>query len=132
MEADMKRLLCAVLALSLLLVLPGCASDNSRPQTFSTQILSTLANDGDIELTTANAFIITQTPATPLQFVLAGFNATTGSEFRAFLDFNLTGAGGVPGNAIIDDATLDLFIDALTPTSTGSVPIFIDLLNFPP
>jgi len=125
----MRKRLGMAFAILLLLILAGCGNDH-HSSTFSTQILSTLANDGDIELTPGNTFVVTQPPSGN-QFIRAGFAGPT-DEFRAFLDFNLTGAGGVPGSAIIDSATLDIFIDALSPSSTGSVPIFIDLLNFPP
>jgi hypothetical protein len=126
----MKRGFGLAFVLVFLMVFAGCGGEHHSPPTFSTQILSTLANDGDIELTPGNSFIVTQPPAGN-QFIRAGFAGLT-DEFRAFLDFDLTGPGGVPGSAIIDSATLDVFIDALSPTSTGSLPVFIDLLNFPP
>ena len=65
--------------------------------------------------------------------VFAGINPVTGSEFRAFLVFPLTGAGGVPGGAFIDSATLDIFIDsiAILPAAS-SIPIRIELVSYPP
>lgn len=66
-----------------------------------------------------------------VQTVFAGIDPVARTEFRAFLDFPLTGAGGVPGNAIIDSAFLDIQIDSLTP-GVGSIPILIDLVSFQP
>jgi len=62
---------------------------------------------------------------------LPGINPATLTEFRAFLDFPLTGAGGVPGNAIIDSAFLDIHIDSLQP-GVGTIPILIELVSFQP
>ncbi|MFC6522227.1 hypothetical protein ACFQAT_23335 [Undibacterium arcticum] len=65
--------------------------------------------------------------------VFAGVHPVTGSEFRAFLDFPLTGAGGVPGSAIINSATLDIFIDSISiQPVASSIPIRIELVTFPP
>lgn len=64
--------------------------------------------------------------------MFAGIDAATGSEFRAFLDFPLTGTGGVPGNAVIESATLDIFLDGITQATASSIPIRIDLVTFPP
>jgi hypothetical protein len=63
--------------------------------------------------------------------VFAGIDPVTGSEFRAFLDFPLTGA--VPGNAIIASATLEIFIDSISiEAAANSIPIRIELVSFPP
>jgi len=66
-----------------------------------------------------------------VQSVLAGVDPVAGTEFRAFLDFPLGGAGGVPGNAIIDSAFLEIYIDDLEPI-TGRLPVRIDLVAFQP
>jgi hypothetical protein len=87
------------------------------------------ANDGDIENDAGGAFHVNQGNVST---VFAGIDAITGSEFRAFLDFSLTGAGGVPGNAVIDSATLDIFIDSISQPAAASIPIRIDLVSFPP
>jgi hypothetical protein len=47
------------------------------------------------------------------------------------LDFPLTGAGGVPGTAIIDSAFLDFHVDSLQP-GVGTIPILIELVSFQP
>jgi hypothetical protein len=125
----MRKILFAALAVSIMFALSGCGGGGSPP-TFVAQILSHQAFDGDIEQDSGGVFHVTQgtTPS-----VFAGLDSATGSEFRAFLDFPLTGAGGVPGSAFIESATLDIFIDSLAiqPAAT-SVPIRIELVSFPP
>jgi hypothetical protein len=124
----MFRKLIAALTVSIMLILSGCG-DSNPPPSFSARILSTEANDGDISVLNS-AVLVTQGN---LASVFAGIDAATGTEFRAFLDFSLTGSGGVPGNAIIDSATLDIFIDSLAiQPAADTVPIRIDLVSFPP
>lgn len=120
-------IVCGVLSLS------GCGGggDNVAPQTFTAQILSDPAFDGDIEQTSPNSFTITQGMSSTVQSVFAGIDPVGGTEFRAFLDFPLTGSGGVPGNAFIDSASLEVYIDDLQPI-TGKLPIRVDLVAFQP
>lgn len=66
-----------------------------------------------------------------VQSVLAGIDPVSLTEFRAFLNFPLAGPAGVPSNAIIDSAFLEIFIDNLQPT-TGSLPVLIELVDFQP
>jgi hypothetical protein len=66
-----------------------------------------------------------------VQSVLAGIDPVGGTEFRAFLDFPLTGSGGVPGNAGIDSAFLEFYVDDLQP-ATGRLPVRVDLVAFQP
>jgi len=66
-----------------------------------------------------------------VQSVLAGIDPTAGTEFRAFLNFPLGGSGGVPANAIIDGAFLEVLIDNVIP-GNGSVPIRVELVAFQP
>ncbi|HVW68482.1 MAG TPA: hypothetical protein VHB68_05870 [Steroidobacteraceae bacterium] len=101
-----------------------------HPQTV-THILSDPAYDGDIEATGPGTYVITQGMSSTVQTVLAGIDPVAGTEFRAFLDFPLTGPGGVPGTAIIDSAFLEFFVDDLAPLN-GSVPIRVDLVAFQP
>jgi len=96
----MKTPLYAILTIFTILVLAGCGGGNSSPQIFSTSILSDPANDGDIELTLSNTYTITQGMSPSVQSVFAGVDPATSNEFRAFLDFPLGGAGGVPYNVI--------------------------------
>lgn len=120
----MKRSVFAIIAITLALVVSGCGGSNA-PTFFSTQVLSSHANDGDIEETSTGTFIVNQGG---LASVFAGLDAATGSEFRAFLDFSLA---NVPSNAIINSATLDIFIDSYASTA-ATTPIRIELVSFPP
>ena len=128
----MKKILIAAVMMSLILPLSGCGGGGgSNPATpIVTQILSRAAFDGDIQFSPPNLFTIVQgtTPS-----VFAGIDPVTGSEFRSFMDFPLTGAGGVPGSAIINSATLDIFIDSISiQPAASSIPIRIELVTFPP
>jgi hypothetical protein len=119
---------CGVLSLS------GCGGggDNlESPPTVTTQILSDPRFDGDIEQISQTDFTITQGMSSSVQTVFAGIDPVGGTEFRAFLDFPLTGAGGVPGNALTDSAFLEIYIDNLQP-ATGRLPIRVDLVTFQP
>lgn len=127
----MKKILFAAVMMSLVLAMSGCGGGdgNNPPPSIVTQIHSRAAFDGDIQFDPPNLFTIVQgnTPS-----VFAGIVPDTRSEFRAFLDFPLTGAGGVPGSAIINSATLDIFIDSTIQPAASSIPIRIELVTFPP
>jgi hypothetical protein len=118
---------CGILSLS------GCGGggDNSAPQTFQTQIYSDSSFDGDIEQVSTSSFTVTQGMSSTVQSVFAGIDPAGGTEFRAFLDFPLTGSGGVPGNARIDSAFLELYVDDLQPNA-GQLPLRVDLVAFQP
>ena len=115
--------------------LAGCGGGDGGvappPPPLTTQILSDPGFDGDIEQTSPISFTITQGMSPTVQTVFAGIDPVARTEFRAFLDFPLTGAGGVPGSAIIDSAFLDIHIDSLPP-GVGSIPILIELVSFQP
>ena len=113
--------------------LTGCDNGDEigPPILVTTQIPSDPGFDGDIEQTTPTSFTITQGMSPAVQSVFAGIHPVAGTEFRAFLIFPLTGAGGVPGNAVIDSAFLDVYINSLQPNA-GDIPILIDLVAFQP
>jgi hypothetical protein len=120
----------AVAALGLV----GCGGGNgagSPPRLVTSQIQSDSSFDGDIEQTSPIAFTITQGMSSNVQSVFAGIDPVTRTEFRAFLVFPFAGAGGVPGDARIDSAFLDLHINNLQPT-TGSFPLLIELIEIQP
>ena len=115
-----------------LLGLCGCGGgDNGPPPQVQTQILSDPAYDGDIEQTAPGVYVVTQGMSSSVQSTFAGIDPVAGTEFRTFLDFPLGGSGGVPGDAIIDTAFLEFFVDNLEPPN-GSVPIRVDLVAFQP
>jgi hypothetical protein len=130
-------MLCASLALT------GCGDDYGYyddyyypppypPPTLVTEILSDPALDGDISKDfNTGAFSIIQGMTPSVQSVFAGTDPATGDESRAFLNFPLTGVNGVPGNAIIYSATLNIFINAIQ-TPSGSFPVRIDLVSTQP
>ena len=125
----MKRIFLAAMIVFALLALSGCGDGNPPP--IVTQILSDPAFDGDIvQDPLSGAFTVTQGNT---QSVFAGINPVTGAEYRAFLDFPLTGANGVPGNAVIVSAILDIEINSILPQPViGTIPIRIDLVSFQP
>ena len=131
----MKRTFLAAIMVLVSLPLTGCGGGSSSappPPTIVTQILSDPVYDGDIANDPgSDLFTITQGMTQSVQSVFAGIDPAAGTEYRAFLDFPLTGAGGVPSNAIIESATLDIVINSVQ-TLTGTVPIRIDLVYFQP
>jgi hypothetical protein len=123
-----------IAAVSSLLGLGGCGGDGgdgSGPAQVVTHILSDAAYDGDIEQTSPSVYVVTQGMSATVQSVFAGIDPAAGTEFRAFLDFPLSGVGGVPGDATIDSAFLEFFVNDVEPPS-GSVPIRVDLVSFQP
>jgi hypothetical protein len=131
-EDAMKSILRVVLGVFLVLAVAGCGGGghSSSPE-ITTQILSDPVSDGDIALDPLTGlFTITQVNT---QSVFAGINPVTNVEYRAFLDFPLTGAGGVPGKAIIVSAFLDIVINNIETQRLGdTIPIRIDLVSFSP
>jgi len=119
---------CGVLSLS------GCGGGDGNIEpapTVTTQILSDPRFDGDIEQVSQTDFTITQGMSGSVQTVFAGIDPAGGTEFRAFLDFPLSGSGGVPANATIDSASLEFYVDDLQPPS-GKLPLRVDLVAFQP
>ena len=121
----MKFPIAVMLVASLTLV--SCSGGGSTP-TIVTQILSDPVYDDDIAL---SGVTYTVTQGYAKESVFAGIVSATGTEYRAFLDFYLGGPGGVPLNAGIAFATLDIFINDILPT-TGTIPMRIDLVYFQP
>jgi hypothetical protein len=116
--------------------LAGCGGGDSGggpppPPAVTTQILSDSGFDGDIQQTPPSTFTVTQGMTSTVQSVFAGIDPANLSEYRAFLDFPLGGAGGVPGNATIESAFLDIHINSFQP-STATLPILIELVSFQP
>ncbi len=101
------------------------------PPTTTTQILSDSGLDGDIEQTSPTSLNVTQGMSPSVQSVFAGIDPVGFTEFRAFLDFPLTGAGGIPVYTTIDSAFLDLFVKNIQPID-GRISIRIELVSFQP
>jgi hypothetical protein len=129
-DIAMKGMLFAILMGFTILALTGCGGGGSYPQTITTSILSDPTYDGDIEQI-GSSLSVTQGMSFSVQSVFAGINPATSNEFRAFLDFPLGGAAGVPSNAIIDSATLEININSIQ-TNYSPIPILIELVAFQP
>jgi hypothetical protein len=129
----MKRTFPAIVIVFIILALVGCGHDhNKTAPTIVTQILSDPAFDGDILQTSPINFTITQGMTPTVQSVFAGIDPATGNESRAFLDFPLTGAAGVPGNAVIVSAFLDIVINnVFLQSPSDTIPIRIELVSIP-
>lgn len=114
--------------------LAGCGGGDGgvapRPM-YTAQIQSDPAYDGDIQQTSPLSFVVTAGMSATVQSVFTGIDPLSLSEFRAFLDFPLTGSGGVPGNAVIDTAFLDIYINSVQPAA-GTLPLLIELVSFQP
>jgi hypothetical protein len=120
--------MCALLCLS---SCGGGGTVPAFPPPIVTQILSDPRFDGDIEQISPGSYVVTQGMSPSIQSVLAGIDPTARTEFRAFLNFPLGGFGGVPANAIIDSAFLEVLVDNVIPRN-GSVPIRVELVAFQP
>jgi hypothetical protein len=135
MELAMTNLRTFAIAIACATIsLTGCGGGdggNRAPPLFTTQIFSDSGFDGDIEQTSPTTFTVTQGMSPTVQSVFAGIDPVALTEFRAFLDFPLTGAGGVPGNASIDSAFLEINIKDIRP-NPGTIPILIELVSFQP
>jgi len=129
----MKKTLYVLLIGVTVLALTGCYADhsNSSQTIYTTTILSDSTYDGDIEQTSPNSFTITQGMSPTVQSVFAGVDPSTLNEYRAFLDFPLGGADGVPYDAVIDSAYLDIFINSIR-SNASDIPILIELVSFQP
>lgn len=127
----MKKTLFAALAAFMILTLSGCGSDSSNgPPLFETTIYSDPGYDGDIQQDLNSRF---NTVTQGTYSIIAGLDPFRALEYRSFLDFHLTGANGVPGDAIIDSAYLDIFINNIvTEFSNDTIPLVIDLVSFQP
>jgi len=130
-EETMKRIVAAVVGIFLVMALTGCGGGDDNPPQFTTEILSDAALDGDIaQNPSSGAFTVAQGNT---QSVFAGIHPVSGVEYRAFLNFPLTGANGVPGNAIIVSAFIDIVINSIEPQPlNGTIPLRIDLVSFQP
>ncbi|MBC7961874.1 MAG: hypothetical protein H7Y05_02895 [Steroidobacteraceae bacterium] len=133
----MKRIFLAVMMVFITLGLTGCGDGGGSaqivvtpPQTFVTTISSNPAFDGDIKQDFVTGLLTVQ--PSPLA-VLVGLDPLTEDEYRGFLHFPLTGIGGVPGDAVIVSAFLDIVINSIVlQPPTNTIPIRIDLVSLQP
>lgn len=126
----MKKIFLAAVSMLMILALTSCGGGNNPPPVFVRSIVSDQLFDGDIQRAPTGTLVVTQGNT---QSVFAGIDPVTGVESRAFLDFHLTGPNGIPGNAIIDSAFLDIVINSISPQPLiGTIPIRVDLVSFQP
>ena len=128
---------CIVLYAALVLAviaLNGCRNDHDHYDplpTYYTEIVSDEYSDGDIGLALDDTYTVST--AIDTGSVLAGVDPVTGEEFRGFLDFPLGGADGIPYDAVIESATLEIFIIGIFDSPPGDIlPFLIDLVDFQP
>ena len=115
--------------------LNGCRShrdqDNDPLPRYDTEIISDVYADGDIGLAPDDTYTVSI--AIDTGSVLAGVDPVTGEEFRGFLDFPLDGVDGIPLDAVIESATLEIFIIGMSDSSPDEIfPFLIDLVDFQP
>lgn len=130
----MKRMLIVAIMAIVALTVAGCGDGGSSPPpTIVTQILSDPTFDGDIaQDPLTGALTITQGKNTQGK-VFAGIDPVTKVESRAFLDFFLRGVNGVPANASIVSATLDIVLNnIIVQPPANTIPIRIELVFFQP
>jgi hypothetical protein len=133
------RTFLAVITVFIIIALTGCGDDDwyyddcydCAPPTRGTIILSDQAFDGDITQDPGmGSYTIRQSN---IQSVYVGINPATEAESRAFLDFPLRDIDGIPYNAIIESATIDMVINNIVPQPlVDAIPIRIDLVSFQP
>jgi hypothetical protein len=117
-------------------LLYGCggdseADDHAPAQVFTTQIFSSPRADGDIVFTRPSSFTVSSALITGNVF--AGVDPLSRDEFRGFLDFPLGGPAGVPLDAFIQSAILEIRINSVAvPSPDATVPMIIDLVHFQP
>ena len=129
----MKQTFYVVLTGFIVLGLTGCGGGGGDrpPPIITTQILSDPGLDGDIEHTSPNSFSVVQGMSPTVQSVFAGIDPQALTAFRAFLNFPLSGSGGVPNDAIIQSAFLSIFVNGIQPIS-GTFPMLVELVSFQP
>ena len=122
--------------LAVVLLFGGCrifisSSDDHYPVVSVTHILSDVDADGDIAFTPPDTYVLTSARTTGT--VLAGIDPVHGDEFRGFLDFPLRESRGLPYHAVIESATLEIFISSVAERNPGAgVPLLVDLVSFQP
>ena len=125
-----RIVLYAVLVLAVV-AMNGCRSDDDPLPTYYTEIISDVYADGDIGLAIDDTYTVSS--AIDTGSVLTGVDPVTGEEFRGFLDFPLGGVDGIPLGAVIESATLEIFIIGMSDTLPGEIfPFLIDLVDFQP
>lgn len=128
----MKKTLFVGMLLCVIFALTACGGGGGGgvATTTTTQILSNPALDGDIALSLQGQPTLVQGNA---EILFAGIHPDTGDEYRTFLNFPLRSASGIPDNAVIVSAKLDLFLEDIIPLPlNNNIPIRIELVSYEP
>jgi hypothetical protein len=130
LKSNRKYVVCLVIVMAML-VLAGCpvSVEHDDPTIYTVDILSDQAADGEIRYIPPPTDSYVVSSAVNNLSVLAGIDPVNEYEYRGFLDFPLRSTGGVPIDANIDSATLEIYI---TYVSNSTVPMIIDLVDFQP
>ncbi|MEN6318038.1 MAG: hypothetical protein ABFD82_04695 [Syntrophaceae bacterium] len=138
-ERAVTRTFLATIMVFVIIALIGCGDDDwyyddcyeCWHPTVGTMILSDPEFDGDISRDSGTgSYTIAQGNT---QRVYVGIDPATGAESRAFMDFPLRNIDGIPVNASIVSATIDMVINNIVPQPlVGTIPIRIDLVSFQP
>ncbi len=130
-----KRFLFGLAALLSIMLLYGCGGESEADDPaplFTAQIFSSPRADGDIVFTQSSSSFVVSSALTTGN-VFAGVDPVSGDEFRGFLDFPLGGSTGVPADATIQSAILEIRINSVAvPSADATVPMIIDLVYFQP
>lgn len=114
-------------------ILVGCGGGNGSTGTVVTPVFTDIPSDRTTDAYVAenlNTFALSS-PVVGSGALRVGIDPTIpgplGTEYRAFIEFPLGGAGGVPANATIVSATLDVVVNSVQFSSP--VPVRIDLID---
>jgi len=127
-----RHFLWMAIVISMILIY-GCGdSDDSEPPTLrETQLFSNAQMDGDISFGSPSTYTVSSAYTTGN--ILAGIDPVSGDEFRAFLNFPLGGSSGVPLDATIESAVIEIQVNSVTvPLTDAVVPIIMELMYFQP
>jgi hypothetical protein len=121
-----------------IIFLYGCSENSDDNDTNDTraplvtrEIFSNMNTDGDIVCTAQSSFSVSSASVTGNVF--AGVDPDTGDEFRGFLDFPLDEPTGMPADAIIQSADLNIKVNTVSlPSADATAPMIIDMVDFQP
>lgn len=122
-------------AIIFLFLITGCRVESryiyEDKSIYSTGIASDQNADGDISFRPPALYGVSSAGTTGS--VLVGVDPLYPEEFRGFLNFDLRGPHGVPWNATIESARLEIFInDVIESVPNAGIPLIIDLVSYSP
>ena len=134
----MKRVFLVGAALFIAMVASGCGGGGGGGGTVVTPIFADIPSDLTADAYVAenlNTFQLSA-PVTGSGAIRVGIDPTialpAGTEYRGLISFPLGGPGGVPADATIVSATLDIFVDSVQFQFSLPTAIRIDMIEAPP